>query len=102
MSELQYQPIRLSDMKQLTNHRPGNCLNIPIPGVEHQKVLAPVGYKDAVYVRGGDSRLHITASVIVSANGKYVSVRLVYPGVRPRTSKLRDLPQAEFIQGIFG
>ena len=63
------------------------------PGVEHKKVLAPVGYKDSVYVRGGDSRLHITASVVVSADGEYVSVRLVYPGVRPRTAKLRDLPE---------
>ena len=58
----------------------------------HQRVLAPRGYDGPVYNKGGDSRLNITASVMVSADAKYVGIRLVYKGERGRQKQLQDIP----------
>ena len=69
------------------------------PGTQHMKVIAPVGEKN-VQNLGGDSRLHVTASVIVSADGEYCGVRLVYPGVRNRLSKVADIPR-DGITGVW-
>ena len=59
----------------------------------HQRVLAPRGYDRPVYNKGGDSRLNITASVMVSADAKFVGIRLVYKGERGRQKQLQDLPK---------
>ena len=59
----------------------------------HQRVLAPRGYDGPVYNKGGDSRLNITASVMVSADAKFVGIRLVYKGERGRQKQLQDLPK---------
>ena len=63
-----------------------------LPGVQHQKVLAPRGYDGPILNKGGDPKLHITASFTVAADGQYVGVRLVYTGKRNRHSHLRDIP----------
>ena len=63
------------------------------PGVEHQRVLTEKGWDGPVYNTGGDSKLHITASVTASADGEYVGVRLVYTGKRNRYQHIKDLPQ---------
>ena len=52
-----------------------------LPGVQHQKVLAPRGYDGPILNKGCDPKLHITASFTVAANGQYVGVRLVYTGM---------------------
>ena len=62
------------------------------PGVEHQRVLSPKGWDGPVYNAGGSSRLHVTSSVTVSADGEYVGVRLVYKGERSRNHRLQDIP----------
>ena len=62
------------------------------PGVDHQLVLVPVGYKQPVYNRGGDSRQHTTVSVMVPADGKHVLVRLVYKGKRKQTTMISGIP----------
>ena len=61
--------------------------------MQHQRVLAPRGYDGPVYNKGGDSRTHITSSVMVSADSKYVSIRLVYRGERGRQKQLQDVPK---------
>ena len=63
------------------------------PGVEHQRVLTPKGWTGPVYNKGGDSRLHITSSVTVSADGEYVGVRLVYKGTRNRCQQIKKIPK---------
>ena len=62
------------------------------PGVEHQLVLAPVGYKQPIYNRGGDSRQHTSLSVMVPADGKHVLIRLVYKGKRKMPSMITGIP----------
>ena len=62
------------------------------PGVEHQRVLTIKGWDGPVYNTGGDSRLHITASVTLRADGEYVGVRLVFKGVRNRNQHLQTIP----------
>lgn len=42
---------------------------------------------------GGNSKLHITASVMFDAAGTYIDVRLVYPGVRKRDKQLEKIPK---------
>ena len=60
--------------------------------MSHQRVLAPLGYDGPVYNKSGDSRLNITASVMVSADAKYVGIHLVYKGERGRQKQLQDIP----------
>ena len=62
------------------------------PGVEHQLVLAPVGYKQPIYNRGGDSRQHTSLSVMVPADGKHVLIRMVYKGKRKMASMTTGIP----------
>ena len=45
-------------------------------------MLTPKGWKDVIYNVQSSTRVHVSASVIVNAAGKCVSVRLVYPGVK--------------------
>ena len=42
---------------------------------------------------GGNSKLHITSSVMFDAAGTYIDVRLVYPGVRKRDKQLEKIPK---------
>ena len=62
------------------------------PGVDHQRVLSPKGWDGPVYNTGGDSRLHVTQSVIVSADGKFASSRLVFKGSRGRNQQVKKIP----------
>ena len=62
------------------------------PGVDHQRVLTPKGWDDPVYNTGGATRLHVTQYVIVSADGKYASSRLVLKGSRGRHKQCKDIP----------
>ena len=62
------------------------------PGVDHQRVLTPKGWDGPVYNTGGATRLHVTQSVIVSADGKYASSRLVFKGSRGRHKQCKDIP----------
>ena len=55
-------------------------------------MYAPVGYKQPVYNRGGDSRQHTSVSVMVPADGKHVMVRLVYKGKRKLTTMINGIP----------
>ena len=61
-------------------------------GVEHKLVLAPVGYKQPIYNRGGDSRQHTSLSVMVPADGKHVLIRMVYKGKRKLASMTTGIP----------
>ena len=67
------------------------------PGVDHQLVLAPVGYKQPVYNKGGDSRQHTSVSVMVPADGKHVLVRLVYKGKKKMTTMISGIPTTGII-----
>ena len=62
-------------------------------GSDHAKILAPVGYARPIYNLGGDSREHTSLSVTVSADGSFISCRLVYKGVRNRTEKISHIPK---------
>ena len=62
------------------------------PGVEHQLVLAPVGYKQPIYNRGGDSRQHTSVSVMASADGNYVGIRLIFKGKRKMSTMISGIP----------
>ena len=62
------------------------------PGVEHQRVIAPKGTKHRLENHGGDSRKHVTASVMFDAAGYVIPPRLVYAGVRNRFKQLAKIP----------
>ena len=51
-------------------------------GNEHQKVLATKGYELPAYNIGGSSRQHLTASVMVGADGTVTAIRIVWSGKR--------------------
>ena len=55
-------------------------------------MLAPVGYKQPIYNRGGDSRQHTSLSVMVPADGKHVLIRMVYKGKRKMASMITGIP----------
>ena len=61
-------------------------------GVEHQRVIAPKGTKHRLENHGGDSRKHVTASVMFDAAGFVIPPRLVYAGVRNRFKQLAKIP----------
>ena len=70
-------------------------------GNEHQKVLSTKGYELPAYNIGGSSRQHITASVMVGADGSVPAIRVVWSGKRWSAAE-RELEKNLPIDGVTG
>ena len=69
-------------------------------GNEHERVLAPVGYRRPVYHLGGSSRDHTSLSTVINGTGTKILNRIIYKGVRNRADKIAHIP-TDGITGVW-